>query len=269
MTHPMEASRERRDLFVSYGGSDRPWAQWAGQVLEAAGYSVELDVWDWAAGDNVVLRMSDALARADRVLALWSPAYFERRRFTTDEWTAIMAERPDEQGQRRRLVPVRVAAVEPPEVLQSVLYRDLVGLTEAEARAELLAAVEGPTGHGREYPFPGGGTSVGSGLAGPKVPGSIPAVWNVPARNRAFTGRKGLLAGLQEHLAGGAPAWVQALNGMGGVGKTQMAIEYAHMFAGEYDLVWWIDAERPELIGDQVAALATVSRLGTEGDAGQ
>jgi hypothetical protein len=42
---------------------------------------------------------------------------------------------------------------------------------------------------------------------------------------------------------------------MGGVGKTQLAVEYAHRFAGHYELAWWINSEQAELIGDQVAAL--------------
>ena len=50
---------------------------------------------------------------------------------------------------------------------------------------------------------------------------------------------------------------VQALHGISGVGKTQLAAEYAHRFARTYELVWWIDCERPELIGDQFAALGT------------
>ena len=87
------------------------------------------------------------------------------------------------------------------------------------------------------------------------VRGARPRVWNIPARNPGFTGRDGLLAGVREELLAGDKAVVQALHGMGGVGKTQLAAEYAHRFAGAYDLAWWINAEQGGLIGDQVAAL--------------
>ena len=77
--------------------------------LTEAGYSVELDVWDWAAGRNFVIAMSDALERCDRLVALFSTEYFDRARYTTEEWTAAALHVPGaEQG---RLVPVRVEEV--------------------------------------------------------------------------------------------------------------------------------------------------------------
>jgi TIR domain/WD domain, G-beta repeat len=138
------------DVFVSYAGPDQQWAEWAAWQLEEAGYSVELDVWDWAAGENVLLRMSDALDRARVVLALWSPEYFQQSRLTTAEWTAVMA-RP---GQRR-LVPVRLTAVDPPPILRSLLWRDLFGMDKPRAKEELLAAVGGPRRPLAEPGFPG------------------------------------------------------------------------------------------------------------------
>ena len=43
---------------------------------------------------------------------------------------------------------------------------------------------------------------------------------------------------------------------LGRPGKTQLAIEYAHRFAADYQLIWWLTAEKPSLIADQPATLA-------------
>ena len=80
-------------------------------------------------------------------------------------------------------------------------------------------------------------------------------VWNIPARNPGFTGRDDLLDTVREQLLAGGKTVVYALHGMGGVGKTQLAAEYAHRFAMAYDLAWWVNSEQAGLIGDQFAAL--------------
>jgi hypothetical protein len=90
---------------------------------------------------------------------------------------------------------------------------------------------------------------------GPLPLGSVLRVWNIPARNPGFTGRDELLGAMRDGLVTGDRTVVQALQGMSGVGKTQLAIEYAHRFAEDYDVAWWVDAEQPGLIGDQFAAL--------------
>ncbi|MCP2358365.1 GTPase SAR1 family protein [Nonomuraea thailandensis] len=40
----------------------------------------------------------------------------------------------------------------------------------------------------------------------------------------------------------------QAMLGQGGVGKSELALQYAHHHRQDYELVWWIDAERPDRI---------------------
>jgi hypothetical protein len=218
--------------------------------LADAGYTVELDVWDWAAGQNFVLAMSDALARCDRVVGLFSAAYFERDRYTSDEWTAAMLHVPD-TGQGR-LVPLRVEEVPPagmPPVLQPLVFADLFGMSAAGARRVLLEAVRGPQRPDGEPVFPGTGTPGALRKlegAGPRLPGSLPRVWNLPARNPGFTGRDGLLVTVRERLLAGDTTVVQAFQGMGGVGKTQLAAEYAY---GSPEAMTWPGGSTPSSRG--------------------
>lgn len=92
----------------------------------------------------------------------------------------------------------------------------------------------------------------------------LPKVWGhqVPQRNINFTGREQLLDQLSAGLAKQVTAVLpHALHGLGGVGKTQVAIEYAYRHRSEYDVVWWIPADQPALVRSSLAALAPHLRL--------
>ncbi len=244
------------DFFVSHAGRDQAWAEWVAWHLVEAGYTVELDSWDWAAGENFVTKMRDALDAANRVVALFSPAYFEDIRYTTEEWTSALV-KDDEGG--HRLVPVQVEPCVVPRLLRPLLRVELFEVDEGEAARRLLAAARGPARPDGKPGFPGRGRAgvlTGRGEVGPRLPGVLPPVWNVGPRNPGFVGRDATLVGVRERLRSGGTGVVQVLHGVGGVGKTQVAIEYAHRYAGVYDVVWGVSAEETGLISEQFAALA-------------
>ncbi|MBB4782572.1 FxSxx-COOH system tetratricopeptide repeat protein [Streptomyces rapamycinicus] len=92
----------------------------------------------------------------------------------------------------------------------------------------------------------------------PMESGRVPDVWGgVPRRNPRFTGRDELLAEVRERLrAAPADTAVVALVGLPGIGKTQLAAEYAHRFAARYDVVWWVGVDGLPALVERLGALA-------------
>jgi tetratricopeptide (TPR) repeat protein len=93
-------------------------------------------------------------------------------------------------------------------------------------------------------------------------------VWKVPVRNPNFTGRTRDLAHLDNLLVRNKTVTIQAIRGMGGVGKTQLAIEHCHRHAEQYKLVWWISSENPAMIPGQLQLLGAALDLELPSDAG-
>jgi len=83
-------------------------------------------------------------------------------------------------------------------------------------------------------------------------------LWNVPPRNRCFTGRETYLEGIQQALAETNAA---ALSGIGGIGKTETAAEYAHRRRADYQSVLWSGADVNAPLVSGFAALAHVLEI--------
>jgi len=90
-------------------------------------------------------------------------------------------------------------------------------------------------------------------------------LWTVPyQRNPFFTGREALLIQLHEHLTTNnttALTQSQAIHGLGGIGKTQVAIEYAYRYQNEYTHVLWLNAQSTENLLTEYIILADLLQL--------
>jgi tetratricopeptide (TPR) repeat protein len=95
---------------------------------------------------------------------------------------------------------------------------------------------------------------------------------NVPFRNAHFTGRARMLERLRDQLqraTTNSTLSLHAVHGIGGVGKTQLAIEYAYRYAPQYDLVWWVPAESVTTVRASLAELAEALKLPVSEDMSQ
>jgi hypothetical protein len=121
--------REVKDFFISYTSSDAKWAEWIAWELEAAGYSVVVQLWDFHPGNDFIAEMERASREAGQTLAVLSPKYFQSR-FTEAEWTAAF--------KKGNLLPVRVVDFDVEGLLSVRVYIDIVGKSEDQAREVLL-----------------------------------------------------------------------------------------------------------------------------------
>ena len=142
-----------KDFFISYHEADRTWAEWIAWQLEEAGYTVVLASGDFAYLAHFALAMGQAAKEANRTLVVLSPSYIASGAVAFD-WNGAF--RQDPTGEKGLLVPVRVKEVNLGGPLASVVYVDLVGLKESDARVHLLSGVS----RGRDEPasaprFPG------------------------------------------------------------------------------------------------------------------
>ncbi|MHA6760267.1 FxSxx-COOH system tetratricopeptide repeat protein [Streptacidiphilus sp. PAMC 29251] len=251
------------DLYLSYASGDRMWAEWIAAQLTGAGYLVTLSGAADQAGTNVLAELNRTLAGTGRIVALLTSDY-ARLPYAREIWRTVTARDP--AASQRMLVPVRLHDAPLPAPFDDLAAVDLAGRDQESAAAALLAAVGRPDRAAAAPESDGRGQGQGDANRGPRYPGVAPQVWHVPSRNTSFTGRSQVLERMRGLLVAGGPQSPQplAVFGIGGVGKTQVAIEYAHRFASDYDAVWWISAGQPGLVRQELADLAGELGLRTD-----
>lgn len=141
----------KKDFFISYNQADQQWAEWIAWQLEESGYTCVIQSWDFQPGANFVQEMGQAIESCERTVAVLSEDYLGSI-YARPEWSAAFAQDPT--GARKKLVPVRVRKCEPAGLLATIVFINLVGLREEEAKEKLLRQVSGERDK-RRPEFPG------------------------------------------------------------------------------------------------------------------
>jgi tetratricopeptide (TPR) repeat protein len=241
---------ESSEVLLVYASEDRAWVDWISTILSLAGFRVTTHCTDVAPLEELDAR----LERSTQTLVLLSPAFIASKR-GRQAWETVIPTQTS--GALQQVTALRILNAKLGPFFSQLAPLDLTGLGEDQGTDAILRSlgrpgrVAEPVGeHGRlTAQFPGAARTA-------------PTVWNVDRRNAVFTGRGQVLEQLRDQLLGETQRVVlpQALHGLGGVGKTQVALEYAHRFRADYDVVWWVPALQPDSIRSALAALA--GRLG-------
>ena len=225
--------QERPDFFISRAGADALFAEAIGHILENAGHRVVLQQWDFT-NRNFMERMHAALSSGARVIALLSNEYLASKHCEAEWLNAIAA---DPLNTNARLIVLRVNECTPRGLLTALAWWDLIPIRDQPdlVRDLVLTAIK-PGRHKGE-----GTASAHYWRAARTV--LHPEIKPTPG----FTGRASELLKIGNALRPGdttvstQPAVVY---GLGGIGKSTLAREYAHKMQDGYAGVWWLNAAR-------------------------
>ena len=233
---------ERYDFFLSRRGSVAAIAREVTDVLLEKGYKVRVEDYDFRLGTSFIEEMHEAITRSRGLIILFTEDYL-RLPYTRKEFTSFEAQRlrsPEE----RHVAILRCEDAPLEGLLADVAYQNLVGVVEPDERKRrIIAAAERQS------------------QSAPPPPRPRPFM-GVPPRIASFTGRAHDLTRLDAILMQERSAAVTqavgraAIQGMGGVGKTSLVVEYAHRYRKLYAGVCWCSAETRTGLLSALASLA-------------
>ena len=282
-----------QSFFISYASADRIWAEWIGWQLEENGFTAILPESGLRSDMNFALEIDGIFKKAKRIIVILSPDYL-RALYGQLDWAIMLKQ--EAAREQRLIVPVVVRECRQGLKslgLVSINMLDLVGKDETAAQNILLNDIRLESKQPRvleNLADPLEDQDLRANMqqqlrlimqqsqaydrrdsaSGMAEPPALP-LHRIPyERNRSFTDREdtlGLLARafFQESRAVVQP---QALVGLGGIGKTQLALEYAYRSIDIYHYIFWIQANDKNSLITDFHSIATELKSCDPTDAG-
>jgi tetratricopeptide (TPR) repeat protein len=263
------------DVFLSHNRAQKDWTRKLAIQFEDKGITVWFDDWHMPAGTVATQGMELGLQQSRHVLLVLSPE------FLSSEWTDYetqIAMVLSPANRDRKLVPILYAECQLPPRLSRLTWIDFRDTHSDEERyayrlAQLLADLR-PDLYERPKDFER--FQQQRRQRGTPDPEHIPPVSPLPKGSRMprapignFVGRERELRELVRRLTPGSGSLVgvhAAVTGLGGVGKSQLAIEYAHRYGRRYPGgVFWLNMEKAEDAVTEVASCGGPQGMDIEG----
>lgn len=246
------------DIYISALSGDQSWVAWLGWLLRGLGYGVVAEEPGASAGKPAHAEVTRLMRAADRTIAVVSAAY-QASSLGRAVWEAHTELDPARSG---RLIPLQVDETPLGSLFRQSHPVDVAGRDEPDTVAALLRALGASPNAEQAL-----AKAAAAGGGRVRYPRATPAVWSVPNRMVNFTGRDEALEQLRRQLGSGASLAAvlpQGIYGLGGVGKSALALEYAYRNQHDYDVVWWVRAEQPNIANEDLAQLGKALGLPTE-----
>lgn len=237
-------------VFLSHNRAQKDWTRDLARRLRDDGFKVWFDEWvlPQHAGRNWITELREGVEDSGKIALVWSPEFFKQQWPTFE---ATIGQLMDPVGWEDRLIPLLHTSCEIPK---DWAFRQALDFTNAPIGTEEFEFHYHHLVHNLDNSRPyEGDFEQFKKLKTSKIdPNTIPPVRPLPlgsrmphASNPLFVGRENELRDLNRMLTPGSGALVgvhAAVIGMGGVGKTQLAVEYAHRYGHLYQGgVFWLN----------------------------
>jgi tetratricopeptide (TPR) repeat protein len=251
--NPTAPVRDR--VFVSYSHLDQEWLNKFRQILGPDIRNDRIDYWDDRTiqpGDHWHERILDNIDHARVTVLLVSPNFLASRFIMEEELPRIL--RAADDGLTVLWVPLSGTFYGPEAMKDVEILNPLQAVCDPAQPLDRLPA-EGQTGQLLDLC-----RRINKLLN----PGHIPIKIPFPTLGNLFKGRENELAQLDEQLRShGSFAIVQpqAVSGLGGIGKTRLAVEYAWRHQADFTALLFVSANTPEDLATNLARLSAGDAL--------